>query len=89
VWPLARLQYRRGPRPEQRDAAAPSDASSGAVLNYSAGNAAAPSNASSGAAKVATYYAAVRSAALILLHSPAGLATEKWPVALKVAAGCV
>jgi hypothetical protein len=35
------------------------------------------------------YYAAVRSAALILLHSPAGLTTEKWPVALKVAAGCV
>jgi hypothetical protein len=31
----------------------------------------------------------VRSAVLILLHSPAGLATEKWPVALKVAAGNV
>ncbi len=54
MWPLARLIYERGPRPVQRNAAAPSNASSGATLNYSANDAATPSNASSGAAKVAT-----------------------------------
>jgi hypothetical protein len=54
VWPLARLMYERSPWPVQRNAAAPSNASSGATRNYSADNAAAPSDASSGAAKVAT-----------------------------------
>jgi hypothetical protein len=79
---LARLLYGRGPRPEQRDAAAPSNASSGAALAYSANDAAAPSDASSGAAMAATWCAAVRSAALLMLRG-------KWPVALKVAAADV